>query len=144
MRLPKKPLKNINNEIDVYLMDINLPVISGFHCVSIIREKKPNVQIVMQTVYENDEEIIRSVLARANGYLLKTTPPVKLLEAIIDVYNGGSPMSSQIVRKQVNAFSKMEKPPESIKNYNGAKMMILSLLAKGFKFKDIARETFYK
>jgi DNA-binding NarL/FixJ family response regulator len=138
----EEAIKNISREVDVYLMDINLPGISGIECVKIIREKKPNVQIVMQTVYENDEEIYQSLLAGANGYLLKTTPPVKLLEAIMDVYNGGSPMSSQIARKVVNAFSKMEKPSESDYEFSQREGEILSLLAKGFRYKEIAEKLF--
>lgn len=138
----EEAIENINKEIDVYLMDINLPGISGIECVKIIREKKPKVQILMQTVYENDEEVFHSLLAGANGYLLKTTPPVKLLEAIKDVYNGGAPMSSQIARKVVKAFSKMGDITESDYNLSNRENEILSLLAKGFRYKEIADKLF--
>jgi len=138
----EEAISNINKEVDVYLMDINLPGISGIECVKIIREKKPQVQILMQTIYENDEEIYQSLLAGANGYLLKTTTPVKLLEAIQDVYNGGSPMSSQIARKVVNTFAKIEKTSELKFELSQREGEILSLLAKGFRYKEIAEKLF--
>jgi len=138
----EEAITNINKEVDVYLMDIKLPGISGIECIKIIREKKPYVQILMQTIYENDEEIYQSLLAGANGYLLKTTTPVKLLEAIQDVYNGGSPMSSQIARKVVNTFAKIEKTSELKFELSQREGEILSLLAKGFRYKEIAEKLF--
>lgn len=138
----EEAINNINIEVDVYLMDIKLPGISGIECIKIIRERKPHVQILMQTIYENDEEIYQSLLAGANGYLLKTTPPVKLLEAIQDVYNGGSPMSSQIARKVVNTFAKIEKTSELKFELSQREGEILSLLAKGFRYKEIAEKLF--
>ncbi len=137
----EEAVKNINDDIDVYLMDINLPGMSGIECVRIIRQKKPQVQILMQTVYENDEEIFKSILAGANGYLLKTTPPVKLLEAIQDVYNGGSPMSNQVARKVINAFSAFDKTKPEYE-LSQRETEILSLLAKGYRYKDIAEKLF--
>ena len=135
-------LKKSDPKIDVYLMDINLPGISGIDCIKKLREANCKAQIVMLTVYENDDEIFRSLIAGANGYLLKTTPPAKLLEAIEEVYNGGSPMSSQIARKVVTAFSRMETATEENYNLTTREEEILSLLAKGFRYKEIAEKLF--
>jgi DNA-binding NarL/FixJ family response regulator len=137
----EEALQNINNNIDVYLMDINLPGMSGIECVRIIREKKPKVQVLMQTIYEDYEEIYRSLAAGANGYLLKTTPPVKILEAIEDVYHGGSPMSNQIARKVVDAFAKFDKTKPGYE-LSQRENEILSLLAKGYRYKEIAEKLF--
>ena len=78
---------------DVALMDINLPGISGIEAVRILKQKCPGTQFVMSTVYEDDESIFESLKAGASVYLLKKTAPIKILDAITEVYNGGSPMS---------------------------------------------------
>src|SRR5215831_15486470 len=82
----------------VVLMDIGLPGMSGIECTRRLKEQCPNAQIMMQTVYEDDDRIYDSLIAGATGYVLKKTPPAKLLEAIQDVHNGGSPMSGSIAR----------------------------------------------
>src|SRR5262245_23037451 len=84
---------------DVVLMDINLPGISGIDAVKKLKGTCSNTLFIMSTVYEDDENIFESLKAGASGYLLKKTSPSKILEAIAEVYNGGSPMSSQIARK---------------------------------------------
>ena len=92
--------------IDVVLMDINMPQISGIECVTKLKLLQPSLQIMMLTSFEDDEKIFQSLLAGASGYLLKKTPPAKLLEAIEEIYNGGSPMSNQIARKVVETFQR--------------------------------------
>ena len=92
-------LKKIeNDDPDIVMMDIQLPGMSGIECVRQLKAKHPKLQIMMQTIYEDDERIFDSLLAGASGYILKKTPPAKFLEAIQDLHNGGSPMSSQIAR----------------------------------------------
>src|ERR1035438_7215356 len=89
---------------DVVLMDINLPNMSGIDCVARLKEVRPTLQIIMLTVYMDDDQIFRSLKNGANGYLLKKTPPAKILEAIADVCSGGAPMSNAIARKVVQHF----------------------------------------
>ncbi|MGH7971655.1 MAG: response regulator, partial [Limisphaerales bacterium] len=89
---------------DVVLMDIRLPAMSGIECVAELRQLMPGLQIIMLTVYEDSESIFRALKAGAAGYLVKSSPPAKLLEAIIDVSKGGAPMSSHIARKVVQHF----------------------------------------
>src|SRR5262245_43340847 len=89
---------------DVVLMDINLPGMNGIECVERLKEVEPGLPIIMLTVYENSDQVFEALAAGACGYLVKSTPHEKLLEAIREVHNGGSPMSSQIARKVVQSF----------------------------------------
>jgi len=124
---------------DVVLMDINMPGISGIDCVRILKEKCPNTQFMMCTVYEEDEKIFSALRAGASGYIIKKTPPAQLLEAIREIYEGGSPMSPAIARRVVQAFNpgKSELNDETF-SLTPREKEILILLSKGFRYKEIA------
>ncbi len=132
----------INDSPDVILMDIGLPKMSGTECIKRLKQKNQNLLIVILSVYEDDEHIFNSLLAGASGYLIKKTPPAKLLESITDVYNGGSPMSSRIARKVVSAFQATNKSSNQTENLSQRELEILSYLAKGFRYKEIAEKLF--
>jgi DNA-binding NarL/FixJ family response regulator len=123
---------------DVVLMDIHLPGMSGIECVRQLKEQNPNFQIVMLTIYEDDEEIFKSLAAGAHGYILKKTPPAKLLEAITEVHNGGSPMSTQIARRVVDFFQMKEGATKQTEKLSKREQEILSFLSKGYRYKEIA------
>ncbi len=89
---------------DIVIMDINLPGMNGIECIRQVKEKSPATQFMMFTVYENDEKVFESLKAGASGYLLKNTGLVQLIEALKELYNGGSPMSTPIARKVINHF----------------------------------------
>ena len=91
---------------DVVLMDINLPGMKGYECVRQLKAAHPAVQFLMLTVYEDSDSLFNSLRAGASGYLLKRTASARLLEAIRDVYEGGSPMTPQLARRVVQFFSK--------------------------------------
>ncbi len=124
---------------DVALMDINLPGISGIDAVRILKTKCIHTQFIMSTVYEDDESIFESLKAGASGYLLKKTAPVKILDAITEVYQGGSPMSGQIARKVIATFHQKD-PIEGSELLTDREKEILKSLAKGLRYKEIASE----
>ena len=95
--------------VDVVLMDIGLPGISGIEGVKKAIEKNPGLNVLMLTVYEDSEKVFDALCAGACGYLVKKTPPSKLLEAIKDVHEGGSPMSSNVARQVITAFKRDKK-----------------------------------
>jgi DNA-binding NarL/FixJ family response regulator len=126
----------------VVLMDINLPGMNGIECVICIKNTWPEIQVMMLTVFDNTDEIFKSLTAGASGYLLKKTPPARLLEAITDLVNGGSPMSSEIARKVVQTFAKPMFSTIPKSNLTAREEEILSYLSKGFLYKEIASELF--
>jgi DNA-binding NarL/FixJ family response regulator len=123
---------------DVILMDIHMGGMNGIECVGRLKKLAPELQIVMLTVYEDTEQIFRALAAGATGYLLKRLNPERLLEAIKEVYEGGSPMSHSIARKVVASFQKAD---QQSGNQQAAlsprERMVLDCLAKGLAYKQI-------
>ncbi len=123
---------------DVVLMDIKLPGMSGIECVTQLKKALPSLQILMLTVYEDSESIFRALKAGADGYLVKSSPPALLLEAIDDVHRGGSPMSSHIARKVVRHFHLIGPSPEESENLSAREQEVLNLLSAGYISKEIS------
>lgn len=126
---------------DVVLTDINLPGTSGIDCIKELKSKCPSIQFLMWTSFEDTESVFKALKAGATGYLTKTTQPSKLFDAILDIYNGGSPMSSQIARKIVSSFT------ESAVNTHLEKLTarekeIIEFLSHGLRYKEIADRIF--
>jgi DNA-binding NarL/FixJ family response regulator len=132
----------LENKPDVVLMDINLPGMSGIECMRKLKVRQPGLLIMMLTVYDDDEKIFESLKSGASGYLLKTTPPVKLLEAIQELQDGGSPMSSRIARKVVETFQAMGPSAKETENLSRREHEVLSYLAKGYRYREIAETLF--
>jgi DNA-binding NarL/FixJ family response regulator len=126
----------------VVLMDINLPGMRGTECVVLIKNEFPDIQVMMLTVFQDTDEIFRSLEAGATGYMLKKTPPPVLLEAIRELAGGGSPMSSEIARKVVEAFHRPSVAKFADASLTPRETEILTLLAKGFLYKEIAGQLF--
>ena len=122
---------------DVVLMDIRLPGLSGIECVAKLKEKLPNLAVLMLTTYEESDLIFDSLRAGAAGYLLKNMPPAELINAVVQARTGGSPISMRIARKIVDYFQK-QKAPKPDETLTKREQEILSLLAKGFLYKEIA------
>src|SRR5580765_6866542 len=123
---------------DVVLMDINLPGESGIACTAQLKERLPEVQVIIVTVYRNHELIFQALQAGACGYLLKRSSPEELLKAISEVLSGGAPMTSEIARMLVEAFQKKPANLPSSDGLTQRESEILSLLAEGLSNKEIA------
>jgi DNA-binding NarL/FixJ family response regulator len=127
---------------DVVLMDIHLPKMSGIECTERLKVEHPGLQIMMLTVYEEDDLVFRSLAAGATGYILKKTPPGELLEAINNLHGGGSPMSDRIARRVVQEFQQIGKSSKEIENLTDRETEVLSYVAKGYPDKAIAEKLF--
>lgn len=136
-------LENLpSKEVDVILMDISLPRMSGIECMSRLKEKMPNAQFLMCTVNDDDDNIFNALQSGATGYILKRTAPAKILEAIRDLYDGGSPMSCEIARRVVSSMQKKRKTSNAIELLTVREKEVLEFLSKGFLYKEIAVELF--
>jgi DNA-binding NarL/FixJ family response regulator len=119
-------------------MDINLPGMSGIECVAKLKARIPALHILMLTTYEEGDLIFNSLRAGASGYMLKDSTPEELLQALDDVHSGGAPMSMPIARKVVQHFHRTQHSGSEIDQLSPREYEILSLLAKGFRYKEIA------
>lgn len=129
-------------ETDVVLMDINLPEMDGIECMRRLKKEMPRTQFMMCTVYDDDDAIFSALESGATGYLLKRTSPAQILEAIRELHNGGSPMSSEIARRVVGSIQQRKKMPGPSETLTARENEILELLAQGFLYKEIAGRLF--
>jgi len=127
---------------DVALVDIHLPGISGIELIRKLKPKLPEKQFVIQTIFDDTETVFNALKYGATGYLLKSAPPEKIIDAINEVYNGGSPMSGQIARKVISSFSTQEVKNPCLECLSTREMEILDLLSKGFRYKEIGVKLF--
>ena len=127
---------------DIVVMDINLPGKNGIECIAAIKDRCPHTQFIMFTIFEDDEKVFNALEAGAHGYLLKKTPKEKILEALRELHDGGSPMSTQIARKVILAFQTNKPQYLQTDVLTKRETLILGLLAKGFLYKEIAEKTF--
>lgn len=123
---------------DVVLMDINMTGMNGVECVRRLKGLVPELKIMMLTVYEDTDQIFQALSAGASGYMLKRSTPAKLLEAIKDLHEGGSPMSSSIARKVVVSFQKSGQAREEKVNLSPREQTVLESMAKGLTYKQTA------
>ena len=135
--------QQFNNEIppEVLLLDIGLPGISGLSAIKLIKEKLPNIEIIMLTVHEEHDKIFSALKAGASGYLIKSTPLAQIKEAIIEVSNGGAPMSPPIARKVIRFFD-TEKKQEYESPLTEREKEIVIYIVDGLNLKMIAVNLF--
>jgi len=135
----KEALKEVPKlEVDIVLMDIQLPDISGIECTARLKHLLPSIQIIMVTVYEDTERIFKALRAGACGYLLKRSTPEELISAIREVRRGGAPMSREIARKVIVSFQEPANTASEVEDLSPREREILELLAAGFPNKQIA------
>lgn len=127
---------------DVVMMDINMPGISGIEAVQMIKEKFPQVNILMQTVFDDNDKIFAAICAGASGYMLKKTPPPKMIEAIRETYLGGAPMTASVAVKVLQMFRQQTAGKTEFIDLSDREKEILALLVKGKSYKAIAADCF--
>src|SRR6516225_11882043 len=125
---------------DVILMDINMPGIGGLEGLRIVRGISPSTQVLMCTIFDDNENIFKAICNGANGYILKKSPPSKIIEAIKEVHEGGAPITSNVARKILELFPKTPARSAEIDKLAKREQEILQLLMKGYSYKMIAAE----
>lgn len=123
---------------DVLLLDIYLPGMPGSEAVAVFKDRFPTMQVLMLTVYDEQDKVFDSICNGASGYLLKKTPPARLLEYIREVYEGGAPMSPEIARKVVRLFQRTGPPEKIDEQLTAQEVAVLKLLADGFSYQGAA------
>jgi DNA-binding NarL/FixJ family response regulator len=128
---------------DVVMMDINMPGVSGIDAVQLIKEKFPQVHIMMQTVFEDNDKIFAAICAGASGYMLKKTAPQKMIEAVRETYLGGAPMTGSVATKVLQMFRKQSTSEKNeFIDLSQREKEILGLLIKGHSYKAVASVCF--
>ena len=129
-----------NDRPDLILTDLGLPGMSGVEGIDRFRRIFPETPIIALTIYDNDEQIFNALCRGANGYLLKNTPPARLLEALVEAASGGSPMSPAIAARVVNLFRTFRPPEHADYRLTSQETELLKLLIEGHHKKTAARE----
>jgi len=132
-----------SNLPDVVLMDINMPMVDGIEGLKLIKRAYPNIKVIMQTIFEEESKIIEAICAGADGYIIKQKSPMKLIDGIIEVMEGGAPMTPSVAYKVLKLFNGASKPiSNSDFNLTKREKEILDLLVNGYSYKMIAEKCF--
>lgn len=127
------------NPPDVILTDIGLPGMSGVEGIRILRERHKAIPIVALTVYDDDDDVFNALCAGASGYLLKNTPPARLLESLREVADGGGPMSPEVARRVIRLFRQFRPPQRAEYHLSQQETEVLKLLVDGHHYKTAAK-----
>ncbi|MBT8233986.1 MAG: response regulator transcription factor [Saprospiraceae bacterium] len=132
-----------NKHADVVLMDINMPYVNGIEGLKIIKKHKPNVKVIMSTIFEDESKILEAICSGADGYILKQKSPLKLLDGIREVMNGGAPMTPIVARKVLTLMATPAiKPIDEDFGITRREKEILKYLVEGYSYKMIADKCF--
>lgn len=123
---------------DVVLSDIGLPGMSGIEGIRILKERYPQMLLLMLTIYDDDERIFDAMCAGATGYLLKKTPPARLLESLREIATGGAPMSPEVARRVIALFREIRPPERADYHLTPHETRLLKLLTEGHNYKSAA------
>jgi DNA-binding NarL/FixJ family response regulator len=124
--------------VDIVLMDLALPGMSGIEGIRVLRERDPALKLVALTVYDDDDRIFEALCAGASGYLLKKTPPPRLFECLQEVVNGGAPMSPDVASRVVALFREFRPPSLAEYRLTPHELRILALMTEGHGYKTAA------
>ncbi|MGE5682976.1 MAG: response regulator [Bacillota bacterium] len=133
---------NLMPEADALLLDINLPGISGTDAIPLLKKKYPKIKIIMLTIFEDDQKILHSILNGADGYLLKKTPPLKILQAIEDVIAGGAPLTPIVAKQTLELFRKYAPAGNTSSDLTNRETEILKMIVNGMSNEQISNELF--
>ncbi|MBS1736640.1 MAG: response regulator transcription factor [Bacteroidetes bacterium] len=133
---------NMGKDIEMILTDIQLPGKSGIDFISWLKPQRPDIQIMVLSVYNDADRVFKALKAGATGYILKNTSAQKLIDSLTDLAQGGSPMSNEIARKVVNAFQKNIEYIDTKEKLSAREKEVLKWLSKGFSYKEIAAKLF--
>lgn len=125
---------------DVVLCDIGLPGMDGIEGIKSLKENFPELLVIMLTIYDDDERIFNALCAGACGYLLKKTPPVRLLDALREAVAGGSPMSPEVARRVITLFREIRPPERADYDLSPHETRLLKMLVEGHNYKTAALE----
>ncbi len=126
--------------VDVILTDIGLPGMGGVESTRVLRERFPAVPVLALTVYDDDDNVFNAICAGASGYLLKNTPPARLLESLREVADGGAPMSPEVARRVLGLFRRFRPPERNPVNLTPQELTLLKLMVEGHHYKTAATE----
>lgn len=129
---------------DIILMDIDMPDVNGIEGLSLIRESNEKVKVLMLTVFDDNRNVFEALKGGANGYILKKTPPSKLIEYLHDANSGGAPMSSSVASQVLSMFAAFHSPQPDEEDYklSERETEVLQLLVNGYSYKMISSEMF--
>lgn len=135
----EEALRAVDKELpDVVLTDVGLPGMSGIDGTRILKQTHPELPVVALTVYDDDEDVFSALCAGATGYLLKNTPPAKLLESLREVVSGGAPMSPEIALRVIRLFREFSPPPRASYRLTQQEVELLKLIVNGHTYKTAA------
>ena len=140
-RSMEEALDRISHNLpDIVLSDIGLPGMNGIEGVRILKERHPDLLILMSTIYDDEERVFDAICSGACGYLLKKTPPAKLLESIREAVAGGAPMTPEVARRVINLFREIRPPERANYDLTPHETRLLKLFVEGHNYKTAAAE----
>ncbi len=140
-RSMEEALARIDSEVpDVLLSDIGLPGMSGIQGIRLIKERYPEMQVLMLTVYDDDDRIFDALCAGASGYLLKRTPPARLLDSIREAMSGGAPVSPEVASRVIKFFREFHNPEREDYDLTPHETRLLRLLTEGYNYQTAAEK----
>ncbi len=138
----EEAVKNISKETDVVLQDIELPGLNGIESVELLKKKLPEIKIIMLTVFDDDDNILKAILAGADGYLLKKSSPQKILSSLQEALSDGSPMTPSIAKKVITLFRNYLPNKKDEFSITKREVEVLELIVDGYNNKEIADKLF--